>query len=69
MTSEARIAEQEAENTALRTPVRELSGLREQVSAVLARVRELEARAGNYSDRELEAERTTGRGRFEGSQR
>src|SRR5258708_15745192 len=44
MTSDERIAELEAENAALRAQVRELPGLREQVTLLLARVRDLEAR-------------------------
>jgi transposase len=49
MTLEARIAELEAENTALRAQVRELPGLQEQVTSLLARVRDLEARLAKDS--------------------
>src|SRR5258708_39559370 len=43
MTPEARIAQLEAENAALHAQVSELAALREQVTALLARVQELEA--------------------------
>ena len=49
MTSEERIAELEAENAALRVQVSELPGLREQVTTLLARVQELEARLAKDS--------------------
>src|SRR5690242_10421193 len=49
MTTEARIAELEAENAALRAQVSELPGLREQVAILLGRVQELEARLAKDS--------------------
>src|SRR5689334_18560204 len=49
MTLEARIAELEAENAALRARVSELPGLREQVASLLGRVRDLEARLAKDS--------------------
>jgi len=49
MTSDERIAELEAENAALRAQVSELPGLREQVTILLARVRDLEARLAKDS--------------------
>jgi transposase len=49
MTPDERIAELEAENVALRAQVSELPGLREQVTILLARVRELEARLAKDS--------------------
>src|SRR5258707_12532608 len=49
MTPDERIAELEAENAALRAQVSEVPGLREQVTILLARVRDLEARLAKDS--------------------
>jgi transposase len=49
MTPDERIAELEAENVALQAQVSELPGLREQVTILLARVRDLEARLAKDS--------------------
>src|SRR5260221_7846431 len=49
MTPDERIAELEAENAALRAQVSEVPGLREQVTILLARVRDLEARPATDS--------------------
>jgi molecular chaperone GrpE (heat shock protein) len=49
MTREARIAELEAENAALRAQVSELPLLRAQVEALAAQVRDLQARAAKDS--------------------
>lgn len=49
MTPDERIAELEAENAALRAQVREVPGLREQVTLLLGRVRDLEARLAKDS--------------------